>query len=74
MGWYQSQITKNQMDCEVCAWSSQYKLLNKVFLLTSIWQRIYLRCVVFFNCTPLKGLCDGDGMLTSLKKDGFFLS
>lgn len=40
MGRYQSQTSKNQMDCEVCARSSQYKLLNELFLLTNIWQRI----------------------------------
>lgn len=40
MGCYQSQTTKNQLDCEVWARSSQYKLLNKLFLLTTIWQRI----------------------------------
>jgi len=64
MGCYQSQTTKNQMDCEVCARSSQYKWLNEMFLLTNIWQRILggvliaiatnhrKACVTVMECWP----------------------
>lgn len=54
MGCYQSQTTKNQMDCEVCAWSSQYKLLNELFLLTNIWQRILWGVLIAIATTHRK--------------------